>query len=77
MRQFRAAGYLRVRIDDRPDHLPIGLAEQVVLRHRVEPGQVLTFADVELPPSRALDAWHAILRQRAERVRGLSAVVAT
>lgn len=56
-----------VRIDDRPDHLPIGLAEQMVVRRKVEPGQVLTFDDVELPESRALAAWHAILRRRKER----------
>ena len=54
-----------VRIDDRPDHLPIGLAERMVVRRKVEPGQVLTFADVELPPSRALDAWHAVRARRA------------
>jgi predicted homoserine dehydrogenase-like protein len=53
-----------VRIDDRPDHLPIGLAEQMVLRRKVEPGQILSLEDVDLPPSRAVDAWCAILDRR-------------
>lgn len=49
-----------VRIADRPDHLPIGLARDLVLRRRVEPGQVLSLDDVELPPSRALELWDEI-----------------
>lgn len=53
-----------VRIADRPDHLPIGLARDLVVRRRVEPGQVLGFEDVELPPSRALELWWEI-RARA------------
>lgn len=53
-----------VRIAERPDHLPIGLARDLVVRRRVEPGQVLELADVELPPSRALELW-GIVRGRA------------
>ncbi len=46
-----------VTIIDQPDHVPIGLLENAILRHSVEPGQTLTFADVELPDSLALCAW--------------------
>lgn len=55
-----------VRIADRPDHLPIGLAERVVLRRALEPGQLLTLSDVELPASQALEAWQAIVLSRGE-----------
>ncbi len=53
-----------VRIAERPDHLPIGLARELVIRRRVEPGQIVTFDDVELAPSRALELW-AVVRGRA------------
>lgn len=49
-----------VRIADRPDHLPIGLADDIRIRRRVEPGQVLTFDDVEMPGSEACSIWSAI-----------------
>jgi predicted homoserine dehydrogenase-like protein len=66
-----------VRIADRPDHLPIGLAERVVVRRALEPGQLLTLADVELPASRALEAWQAIVLPRGDpepdRLRGAGA----
>ena len=51
-----------VRIAERPGHLPIGLAEQVRIRRRIEPGQVISMADIELPPSQALDCWKTIER---------------
>jgi predicted homoserine dehydrogenase-like protein len=49
-----------VRIADRPDHLPIGLADDLSIRRRVEPGQVLTFDDVELDETEALGIWRKI-----------------
>ena len=49
-----------VDIIDRPGHLPICLACKMHIRRKVEPGQVLTFDDIELPESQALDAWRAI-----------------
>lgn len=53
-----------VRIADRPHHLPIGLARDLIVRRRLEPGQILTFEDVELPPSRPLELWQEV-RARA------------
>lgn len=53
-----------VRIADRPDHLPIGLARDLVVRRPVERGRILELADVELPPSRALELWD-VVRGRA------------
>ena len=51
-----------VRIAEHPGHLPIGLAEQVRIRRRIEPGQIVSMADIELPPSQALDCWKAVER---------------
>jgi predicted homoserine dehydrogenase-like protein len=49
-----------VHLADRPAHLPIGLCENVRVRRMVEPGAVLTFADVEAPDSLALRAWREV-----------------
>lgn len=51
-----------VRMHDQPDHLPIGLLHNAVLRHAVEPEQMLTFADVDLPDTLALEAWRTIAK---------------
>lgn len=40
-----------------PEHLPIGLMSDVRLTRQVEPGQMLTFSDVEMPDTLALKAW--------------------
>jgi predicted homoserine dehydrogenase-like protein len=49
-----------VRIADQPDHLPIGLADDLVIRHAIEPGQVLTLGDVEIEDSPPLALWREI-----------------
>jgi predicted homoserine dehydrogenase-like protein len=53
-----------VSIAEQPDHLPIGLMFDAVVRRPVEAGRMLTFDDVELPESLAVIAWRAI-RDRA------------
>lgn len=70
-----------VRIVEHPDHLPIGLLFNGVVRNSVEPGQVLTFDDVDLPDSLAVSAWKEICHRtlsafapdsvRAKRANGL------
>ncbi len=55
---------IAVRIQEHPNHVPIGLLYGARIRHRIEPHQVLTFQDVELPDSLAYEAWKAI-RARA------------
>jgi predicted homoserine dehydrogenase-like protein len=52
-----------VNIADRPGHVPICLASRMRVRRRVEPGQLLTVDDVELPETEALAAWQAIERR--------------
>jgi predicted homoserine dehydrogenase-like protein len=58
-----------VRIAEHPGHLPIGLAEQVRIRRRIEPGQIVGMADIELLPSRALECWQAIERKAVDACR--------
>lgn len=62
-----------VHIADHPEHLPIGLLFDGVIRRNVEPGQILTFDDIEIPPSLALEAWSTI---RARALAGAPNVVA-
>lgn len=57
-----------VRLVDELDHVPIGLLRNTVLRRAVEPGQMITFDDVELQPSRVLDI---ISQQRQKTVQHL------
>jgi predicted homoserine dehydrogenase-like protein len=38
-------------------HVPIGLVFDVVLKRFVEPGEVVSFDDIEIPESQALVAW--------------------
>ncbi|TCD24690.1 NAD(P)-dependent oxidoreductase [Pseudomonas sp. IC_126] len=60
--QFRGEA---VKLDENPDHVPIGLLRKTVLKRAVEPGQLITFDDVDILPSRALDI---VMQQRAERI---------
>ncbi|GAO28500.1 NAD(P)-dependent oxidoreductase [Geofilum rubicundum] len=46
-----------VKLADQPGMIPIGLLNQAWLKRKVEPGQILTFDDVEIPESLALTAW--------------------
>ncbi|MCH7398634.1 NAD(P)-dependent oxidoreductase [Belliella sp. DSM 107340] len=50
-----------IRIIDEPNHVPIGLMQNVVLKENVEEGQVIKFSDIDIPPSLALTAWFEIL----------------
>lgn len=59
--QFRGES---VKLDQQPDHVPIGLLRKTALKRAVEPGQLITFDDIDILPSRALDI---VMQQRAER----------
>jgi predicted homoserine dehydrogenase-like protein len=52
-----------VNIAERPGHVPICLVSRLHVRRPVEPGQLLTIDDVELPETEALAAWQAIERR--------------
>lgn len=49
-----------VRHNEYPNHLPIGLAHDIVMRRIVDANAILTFDDVELPNSFALQVWREI-----------------
>jgi predicted homoserine dehydrogenase-like protein len=53
-----------VKIDENPAHVPIGLVFDVVLKRYVEPGQIITFDDIEIPESQALVAWQETINQK-------------
>lgn len=59
--QFRGEA---VKLAANPDHVPIGLLRKTALKRAVEPGQIITFDDVDFLPSRALEI---VSRQREER----------
>ena len=49
------------RLVNEPDHVPIGLLEDAVVKSAVSAGQVLTWRDIDVPDSLALTAWRGIL----------------
>ncbi len=51
-----------VKLAEHPDHVPIGLLRKTALKRAVEPGQIITYDDVDILPSRALE----IVLQQAE-----------
>lgn len=51
-----------VKIKNCPEGVPIGLLQDAMFARAVGEGQIVTFADVELPPSRALDLWKETLQ---------------
>ncbi|MCM2675837.1 hypothetical protein [Alkalicoccobacillus plakortidis] len=48
-----------IRLSEEPNHIPIGLLRDAVVKRPIEPGQILTFDDVEIEESTALRAWRA------------------
>jgi predicted homoserine dehydrogenase-like protein len=56
-----------IRIKDMPNHLPIGLCNNVTIKKKVEEGQILTFDDVELESNRAIEIWYKILEKVQQR----------
>jgi len=56
-----------VRLADSLDHVPIGLLSNAIIKRRLEPGQLVTFDDLDLQPSRVLDIV-LLERQKAFKV---------
>lgn len=46
-----------VVIAKQPSHVPIGLMDKVRIRRAIEPGQLVTYDDVDIPESLAQKAW--------------------
>ena len=60
--QFRGEA---IELAQHPDHVPIGLLRKTALKRAVEPGQIITFDDIDILPSRALDI---VMEQRKPRL---------
>ncbi|MDH0443977.1 NAD(P)-dependent oxidoreductase [Stutzerimonas stutzeri] len=60
--QFRGEA---IKLAEHPDHVPIGLLRKTALKRAVEPGQIITFDDIDILPSRALDI---VMEQRKPRL---------
>jgi len=53
-----------VYIEKHPNHVPIGLLADAEFTRDVKEGQIVTFDDVKLPESLALDIWQEIVKNR-------------
>lgn len=49
-----------ILIESDPDHVPIGLLFDILMKNEVGPGEIVRFDDVEIPESEALAAWKSI-----------------
>ncbi len=52
-----------VNLAERPDHLPICLANDLEVKRPIEAGEILTAADVDMPETEALKIWKTIERE--------------
>jgi predicted homoserine dehydrogenase-like protein len=59
-RNFQIRGEA-ISIKEAPNHVPIGLVKDIIIKHQIEPGQMLQFDDVDVPESKAYDAWQYTL----------------
>ena len=48
---------IAIRIKENPDHVPIGLLKDAVVTRTLDPGQQISFDDIELPQTLALEIW--------------------
>jgi len=53
---------MAVKIAENLGHVPIGLLANAVVTRHIEPGQQISFDDVEVPESLALRAWREIVQ---------------
>lgn len=51
-----------LEIAQQPSHVPIGLMSQARVKRNIDPGQLITFDDVEVPDSMAYTAWRETLK---------------
>lgn len=61
---------MAVTIADYPDHVPIGLLQGCEIQRSVGPGDILNYADVALPETRASQAWQFIKNRALHQTSG-------
>jgi len=62
--QAHRAYYVRgeaLSIKEFPNHVPIGLINETVIKRKLEPGQLLEFDDIEMPETDVFHAWQYTL----------------
>jgi predicted homoserine dehydrogenase-like protein len=52
-----------IKIADCTNHVPIGLMSKVELKRNIEEGEIITFEDINIPDSMALDAWKTTISE--------------
>ncbi len=57
-----------VRMANHQEHVPIGLLVNATIKRKIEAGEMLTFADVDLPDSLALTAWNEIANRQTVKL---------
>ena len=50
-----------IKIEKYPNHLPIGLCEDITIKRDIKEGEKICFEDIEIVPSRALEIWREII----------------
>ncbi len=65
---FEVRGEAALLAEAPENHVPIGLLSNAVLTRDIEPGEILTWDDVELPPSMALDIVMKLKEQQQKAV---------
>jgi len=73
----RALGSFEIRgeaiyIKEHPHHVPIGLLAHAHIKRPIEEGQIITFDDVDLPDSLALDLWFKIYSTSCQPIQKAS-----
>jgi predicted homoserine dehydrogenase-like protein len=64
---------IAVNMEEHLSHVPIGLLTNAVIRQPVEEGQMLTFRDVDIPDSIALNIWKEMEQNKRNEAFDLSA----
>lgn len=52
-----------IKISENTEHVPIGLVFDIVMKRYVEPGQTISFDDIEIPDSQAKVAWQETIKK--------------
>jgi len=61
-----------MNISEEPNHVPIGLMSQVLIKRNIEPGQIITFEDIEIQDSLAYKAWTETFIKQPNNIKAVS-----
>ncbi len=52
-----------IKIEDNPKHIPIGLLEKATLKRSISKGEIITFDDIQIQDTYALELWSKIINK--------------